>query len=76
MTVKAACDFCDRPLKENEHGYTTYSTKRLNTRKMFPKLCKSCADKLDMLIECVEVATRKSCQDFGHWEKINKTRSD
>lgn len=48
----------------------TYSTKRLNTRKMFPSLCKSCADKLDTVIERVENVTRERCTDFGHWEKI------
>lgn len=76
MSIKMLCDFCDRPLEKNERGYITYSTKRLNTRKMFPSLCKSCADKLDTVIERVEVVTRERCQNFGHWEKINKARRE
>lgn len=74
--IGTICDFCNRPLKENEHSNATYSTKRLNTSKMFPNLCKSCANRLGALIECVEVATRKRCQDFWHWTKINKARRE
>lgn len=76
MSIKTLCDFCDRPLEKNERGYITYSTKRLNTRKMFPSLCKSCADKLDTVIELAEDTTRKRCQDFGHWTRINKARRE
>lgn len=76
MAVKPVCDFCDKPLDFEDGRYVIYHTKRINTRKMFPSLCKSCADKLDTLIERVEVVTRERCQNFGHWEKINKARRD
>ena len=58
MSVRFCCDFCGKPLEKNERGYITYSTKRLDTRKMFPSLCKSCADKLDTVIERAEILTR------------------
>lgn len=76
MSVKICCDFCNRPLEKGERGYITYSAKHLNTRKMFPSLCKSCADKLDIVIERVEVLTKERCQDFGHWTKVNKARRE
>ena len=76
MSVKRCCDFCDKPLDFEDSRYVVYHTKILNTRKMFPSLCKNCADKLDTVIERVEVLTRERCQNFGHWEKINKTRRE
>lgn len=76
MSVKICCDFCGKPLDFEDGRYVVYHTKILNTRKMFPSLCKNCADKLDTVIERVEVLTRERCQNFGHWEKINKTRQN
>lgn len=76
MSIKMLCDFCERPLEREERGYVIYHTRNLNTRKIFPSLCKSCADKLDTVIELAEDATRKRCQDFGHWTKINKARRE
>ena len=76
MSIMMLCDFCDRPLEREERGYVIYHTKNLNTRKMFPSLCKSCANKLDTVIELAEDVTRERCQDFGHWTKINKARRE
>lgn len=76
MAVKPVCDFCDKPLEYDGDRYVIYNTKRLNTRKIFRYLCKNCADKLDMVIELAEDSTRKRCQDFGHWTKINKARRE
>lgn len=68
--------FCDRPLELEDNRYVIYHTKQLNTRKIFKHLCKNCAEKLDMVIEIAEDATRKRCQDFGHWANINKVRRE
>ena len=76
MAVKVVCDFCDKPLELDDGRYVIYHTKQLNTRKIFKHLCKNCADKLDTVIEHVEVTTRERCQDFGHWEKINNARRE
>lgn len=76
MAMKMVCDFCDKPLDLEDGRYVIYHTKQLNTRKIFKHLCKNCADKLDTVIEHVEVTTRERCQDFGHWKKINKARRE
>lgn len=49
MSVKIRCDFCDKPLVIDEEKliFKTYTTKELNTKKMFPNLCENCAMKLD-----------------------------
>lgn len=58
MAVKVCCDFCNRPLPKDledtcfgplpctKNSYT----KELNTRKLFPCLCKDCADKIDLVV--------------------------
>ena len=76
MAIKVVCDFCDKPLDLEDGRYVIYHTKQLNTHKIFKHLCKNCADKLDTVIEHVEVTTRERCQDFGHWEKINNARRE
>ena len=76
MAVKPVCDFCDKPLECEDGRYVIYHTKRLDTHKIFGHLCKNCADKLDVVIEIAEDATRERCQDFGHWVKINKARRE
>lgn len=76
MSVKICCDFCGTPLDFADGGYVVYRTKIPNICKMFPSLCKNCANKLDTVIERVEVLTRERCQNFGHWDKINKARRE
>lgn len=76
MAIKLVCDFCDKPLEYDGNRYVIYRTKRLDIRSVMPHLCKSCAEKLDMVIEIAEDVTRKRCQDFGHWANINKIRRE
>lgn len=78
MAVKVVCNFCDRPLELDECGrYVFYFTKRLNTRDRFRHLCKSCADKLDMVIELAEDAERKRLnRNYWHWSKLNQARRE
>lgn len=77
MAVKVVCDFCGRPLELDECGrHVFYFTKRLNTRDRFRHLCKSCADKLDMVIELAEDNTRERLNNnFWRWES-NKARRE
>ena len=58
MAVKVVCDFCDRPLEfDQERGsYVLYRTKQIDTRKLLPHLCKTCAEKLDDIL--IESRTR------------------
>jgi hypothetical protein len=78
MAAKVVCDFCDRPLELDECGrHVFYFTKRLNTRDRFRHLCKSCAEKLDMVIELAEDDTRERLNRYGwHWSKLNKARRE
>lgn len=45
------CDFCEKPLPEDENNNVyLHVTKEWDTRHIFPHLCESCANKLDMVI--------------------------
>lgn len=62
MAVKVVCDFCNRPLEfDLECGsYVLYRTKQIDTRKLLPHLCKTCAEKLDDIL--IESRTRLMSQ--------------
>ena len=78
--VKVVCDFCNRPLEfDLERGsYVLYRTKQIDTRKLLPHLCKTCAEKLDdILIESrtrlmsqAEIADRVTKLNLDRREKL------
>ena len=48
LKLTAYCDFCNQPMPVDENDNTTiFRTKEIDTKKLFPHLCKNCADKLD-----------------------------
>lgn len=48
LRVTAYCDFCNQPMPVFDNNNTMlYHTKEVDTKKLFPHLCKNCADKLD-----------------------------
>ena len=88
MSVKACCDFCERPLPivnytEEEAQATgcmpgefaeTASTKELRTWSMFPMLCKNCATKLDRVIVEARETWRKEIDISSRNSLINSAR--
>ena len=46
--LKVCCDFCDRPLPLEEGNVVRlFKTKEINTQKLYPNMCESCANKID-----------------------------
>ena len=78
MTVKVVCDFCDRPLEfDSERGsYVMYQTKRLNTRNLFPHLCKTCAEKLNYALLMSEVVWLTRADILERHAKLNQERRE
>lgn len=78
MAVKVVCDFCNRPLEfDLERGsYVLYRTKQIDTRKLLPHLCKTCAEKLDDIL--IESRTRLMSQAeiADRVTKINQERRE
>lgn len=78
MAVKVVCDFCNRPLEfDQERGsYMLYRTKQIDTRKLLPHLCKTCAEKLDDIL--IESRTRLMSQAeiADRVTKINQERRE
>lgn len=78
MAVKVVCDFCDRPLEfDQERGsYVLYRTKQIDTRKLLPHLCKTCAEKLDDIL--IESRTRlmSRAEIIKRVTKLNRERRE
>ena len=78
MAVKVVCDFCDRPLEFDleRKSYVLYHTKQIDTRKLLPHLCKTCAEKLDDIL--IESRTRLMSQAeiADRVTKINQERRE
>ena len=78
MAVKVICDFCDRPLEfDQERGsYVLYRTKQIDTRKLLPHLCKTCAEKLDDIL--IESRTRlmSRAEIIKRVTKLNRERRE
>ena len=82
MSVKICCDFCEKPIPIEEidfddgygpvDAYCVKRTKELNTRKLFPCLCESCAEKLDKVISLARETWLKEI-DISH---RNQTLND
>ena len=78
MAVKVVCDFCDRPLEfdPERKSYLLYRTKQIDTRKLLPHLCKTCAEKLDDIL--IESRTRLMSQAeiADRVTKLNRERRE
>lgn len=76
MAVKPVCDFCDKPLEREDDGdrYIIYKTKVIDTRKILPHLCKSCAEKLDDIFARFYVPKRMDLLEKA--TELNKARRE
>lgn len=74
MSVKVVCDFCDRPLEFEDNRYVIYRTKQLDTRDIFPHLCRSCAEKLDDIFARLYVPERMNLLEKV--TELNKARRE
>lgn len=78
MSVKICCDFCDKPLVIDEEKliFKTYTTKELNTKKMFPNLCENCASKIDQVLVFAKDEWLKQIDISDRNSKINAARRE
>ena len=76
MAVKVVCDFCDRPLELEDGRYVIYRTKQINTRKLFPHLCKTCAEKLDDILLESKTRLMSQAEIADRVTKINQERRE
>lgn len=76
MPVAIICDFCNKPLEFEDGRYILYRTKKFNTRKIYPYLCKDCAEKLDNLFETYEAGTRSRREIIEKFRKLNQERRE
>lgn len=76
IKTQILCDICERPLQVIGNSYYKYSTKECNTSEVFPHLCKSCADKLDIAFRHMRAETKKQAELAEKFAKVNKERKE
>ena len=80
MSVKACCDFCDKPIKIDVVDgiyYTKYArSKNPTTRKLFSILCEDCAEKLDQVVDLARETWLKEIDISYRNQMINKARRE
>lgn len=70
MPVKVCCSVCDRPIS------ILYRTKEVNTRKLFPDLCESCASKIDQAVAVAKEQWLKQIDISSRNAAINSARRE
>ena len=65
------CDFCGLSISDEKF---VFHTMKRNTKKIFPHLCESCADKLDYLFEELEKQDLEYIDMVRARHKINELR--
>ena len=80
MSVKACCDFCDKPLRIDVVDglyFTKFArSKNPTTRKVFSILCEDCAEKLDQVVELAKETWLKEIDISCRNTAINKARRE
>ena len=78
MSVKVVCDFCDRPLNfDLDRGsFVMYYPKMVDTRNLFPHLCKSCANKLDGVLNIYEKSMTRQIDIHLEQIRLNQERRE
>lgn len=74
--VAIICDFCNKPLELENGRYIFYWTKKINTRKAYPYLCKNCAEKLDDFFEVCESRKSNRREIIERYRKLNHDRRE
>ena len=80
MSVRVVCDVCERPIPIEarwpedflQNGYT----RDVNTRKLFPHLCKSCASKIDEAVSLAKDEWLKQIDISDRNSRINAARRE
>ena len=69
-----ACDVCGLELPANGDTVLTHRTKEVNTKDIYPHLCKNCADKIDNAIRLGREQSVKKNEIMAKYQKINAER--
>ena len=76
VPIAVNCDFCNKPLELEDGRYILYRTKKINTRKIYPYLCKDCAKRLDDFFEVCESRKGTRIEIIERYHKLNQERRE
>lgn len=78
--IKICCDFCERPLDVQKTDLGEFHmlsvTKEVYTKDLYPHLCKSCATKIDEIIQRHKNDVTNKQILAEKFAKINKERRE
>jgi uncharacterized protein YlaI len=69
-----ACDVCGQELPVEGDILLTHRTKEVNTKDIYPHLCKNCADKIDNAIRLGRAQGAKRAELMAKYQKMNAER--
>ena len=77
LKIGTICDFCEQPIQEDENNIVQLNrTRMIETRKLFPHLCKRCASKIDAAVEFDRKQHVKKSELAARMAKINAERRE
>lgn len=85
MAVRYCCDWCDKQLPVTITGVDgvdkqitaeLYFPRKVNVRKFFPHLCKSCARKIDIVVGLSQEQMLMNSGVSSVYAEINKARRE
>lgn len=74
IKVIIACDVCRQELPIQGDNVLTHRTKEVNTKDIYPHLCKNCADKIDDAIRLGREQSVKKAEVIAKYQKVNDER--
>lgn len=78
MSLRVICYLCERPIPIEHHWPEDFvqdaRTLEVNTTKLFPHLCKSCASKIDMAVLLAKQEWLKQIDISDRNSRINTLR--
>lgn len=80
MSLRVICDVCQRPIPIEPHWPENFLrnsyTREVNTRKLFPHLCESCALKIDEAVCLAKNEWLKQIDISDRNSRINAARRE
>lgn len=85
FVTQLVCDFCGKPFRNHKRCYDNSKevtvmglarTKEWNTKELFPHLCQSCANKLDLALAACKNGMTVQALLTEQYRKINDARRE
>lgn len=70
------CDFCEKPLPEDDGQISIYRPKEFDTQRFYPHMCKACAERIDYILRAYKEDAAHKASMASMYAQINKERKE